>query len=572
MNALYLFPIALCYIPNIAAQDLSDMPDSLKNKDFDYLFDRIEHKKTLEKDRSLYLRVFVVKAKSQENWEELSNAYKNYVHYAPDKLKLVFADSMVAAAKKSKDNEIIGSAYLSKGIAYYSQKRLKEAMDFYLIADNYIVKTNDNDLIHKSKYQIGQIKYYLGYYDEAILIFKECIDYYKSSNVRAYLNSLHLLGLCYNMVGNHGLSTSVNEEGIAEGKRTGNFDMESYFIHSEGVNQCMIHNYTLALQKIQLAMPRIQKNKDFANETIGYFYIGKSLWELGEKEQALPYFKMVDKAFSQRYYIRPDLSESYELLISYYKSKNMLGPQLHYIEKLIQVNKKLSHTYEYLQGKILGEYNITGLAAEKEKIERALNRQKYNDYIFLSIIASMTIFTSYWIVRYFRSRKEARKKYEELVAKLEAARKVKAHDGEEATIQMSKDAEATVLQSLKKFENGKKFLEKDLNLTKLAGYFDTNTKYLSQIISRHRNKTFPEYINGLKVEYIAERIRGDKVLRNYTHEAIAGEAGFSSTRRFVRAFFDNTGITLKYFIEELKREEGKTGSTMGKGDEIAPSQ
>ncbi len=555
MNARYLLIIALFYIPNIVAQDISVVPDSLKNKDFDYLFDNIERNNTLEKDRALYLRVFVVKAKSEENWEELSNAYKNYVHYAPEKLKLVFADSMVAAAQKSKDNRIIGSAYLSKGIAYYSQKRLKEAMDLYLIADKYITKTNDRDLIRKSKYQIGQIKYYLGYYDEAILIFKECIDYYKPSNVRAYLNSLHLLGLCYNMVGNHGLCTSINEAGIAEGKRTGNLDMESYFVHSEGVNQCMMHNYTLAIQKIRLSMPHIQKNKDFANETIGYFYIGKSLWELGEKEQALPYFKMVDKAFSQRYYIRPDLSESYELLISYYNSKNMLGPQLHYIEKLIQVNKKLSHTYAYLQEKVLGEYNITGLAAEKEKIEKALNRQKYNDCIFISIIAIMTIFTSYWIVRYFRSRKEARKKYEELVAKIEAARKVKSNDGEDANIQMSKDAETTVLQSLKKFEKGKKFLEKDLNLTKLAGNFNTNTKYLSHIILRHRNKKFPEYINGLKIDSIAERIRNEKVFRNYTHDALADEAGFSSTRRFVNAFFSRTGITVTYFIDELKKEK-----------------
>ncbi len=555
MNARYLLLIALCYIPHVCAQNHLVVPDSLKNKDFDYLFDRIEHENTLEKDRTLYLRIFVIKAKAEENWKELSNAYKNYVYYAPDKLKLVFADSMVAAAQKSKDNEIIGSAYLSKGIALYRQKRLNEAMDLYLIADKYIAKTNDNDLIYKSKYQIGQIKYYLGYYDEAILIFKECIEYYKPSNVRAYLNSLHLLGLCYNMVGNHGLCTSINEQGIAEGKRTGNFDMESYFIHSEGVNQCMIHNYTLALKKIRLSMPRIQKNKDFANETIGYFYIGKSLWELDSKEQALPYFKLVDKAFAEHNYIRPDLSESYELLISFYKSKNMLGSQLHYIEKLLQVDKRLHHTYAYLQGKIRKDYDTKELVAEKKEIERSLNRRKYNDWIFISIIASMFIFTTYWIIRYFRSRKQARKKYEELVAKIEAASKVKAHDGEEANIQMSKDAEATVLQSLKKFEKGKKFLEKDLNLTKLAGSFNTNTKYLSHIISRHRNKKFPEYINGLKVEYVAERVRGDKVLRNYTHEALAGEAGFSSTRRFVRAFFANTGITLTYFIEELKKDD-----------------
>jgi len=556
MIARYLLIISLCSIHVDAQESITQIPDSLKNKDFDYLFDSIKKDSISNDLRSLYLRSFLIKSKAEENWEELSNAYKNYVHYAPDNLKLVYADSMVLAAKKTRDNEIIGAAYLSKGIAYYGQKRLSEAMDLYLVADQYISKTDDTYLLHKTKYQIGLIKYYLGFYYEAIAIFQECIDSFKPSDVRPYLNSLHSLGLCYNMVGNHGLCTSVNEKGIEDGKRMGNRKMESYFIHSEGVNQCLIHNYALAIEKIQASLPGIRKNKDFANVAVGYFYIGKSYWELGNKEKAISYFKLVDKYFIDREYTRPDLREGYELMISYYKEKNMLRTQLHYVEQLLHVDIKLHQTYAYLQGKIRKEYDTKELVAEKKKIEKSLNRRKYNDYIFLTIIAGMFLFSTYWIIRYFRIRKESRRKYEELVAKIEAAQKAKTPvSGEEANLQMSKDAEATVLHSLQKFENSRRFLEKDLNLTKLAGYFNTNTKYLSQIVSRHRNKKFPEYLNTLKVEHIAKRIRGEKVLRNFTHDALAEEAGFSSTRRFVHAFFVHTGITLKYFIDELKREE-----------------
>lgn len=119
---------------------------------------------------------------------------------------------------------------------------------------------------------------------------------------------------------------------------------------------------------------------------------------------------------------------------------------------------------------------------------------------------------------------------------------------------MSKGTEAAVLNSLRKFEKSKKFLRKDLDLTKLAG-FNTNTKYLSFIIIRQRNKKFNEYINSLKIDCIAQKIRNNKVLQNYTHEALAEEAGFSTTRRFVKAFLNSTGITPKYFIEELKMED-----------------
>ncbi len=60
---------------------------------------------------------------------------------------------------------------------------------------------------------------------------------------------------------------------------------------------------------------------------------------------------------------------------------------------------------------------------------------------------------------------------------------------------------------------------------------------------------------------LQQRIRNEKVLQNYTHDALAEEAGFSSTRRFVKAFLASTGITPKYFIEELKKEEDITGYT-----------
>lgn len=339
MIVRYLLLISLCFIHCAGAQKhISQIPDTLKGKDFDYLFDRIEDSIS-EDQRKIYLLTFLIKAKSEKNWEELSNAYKNYVHYAPDRLKLVYADSMVLAAKKSNDDEIIGSAYLSKGIAYYGQKRLKEAMDIYLVADQYVKRTGDNYLIYKTKYHIAQIKYYLGFYEEAIAIFKDCINYFKRGNVRAYLNSLHSLGVCYNMVGNHGLCTSVNETGISEGIRTGNFDMEPYFMHSEGINQCMIHNYPIAIKKIQSSLAGIRKNKDFANETVGYFYIGKSYWELGEKEKAVACFKKVDKTYTERDYCRPDIREAYEFLISYYKEKKMNSTHLFYVERLLEVDR-----------------------------------------------------------------------------------------------------------------------------------------------------------------------------------------------------------------------------------------
>ncbi len=71
--------------------------------------------------------------------------------------------------------------------------------------------------MYKVKYNIAIIKYFLGFYDEAISLFTECTDYFKEKNTRAYLNSLHLLGLCHNRIGNYGLCSEINKKGIEEG-------------------------------------------------------------------------------------------------------------------------------------------------------------------------------------------------------------------------------------------------------------------------------------------------------------------------------------------------------------------
>jgi tetratricopeptide (TPR) repeat protein len=311
----YLFLLSLCLGDQICAQEIHfKIPDTLRNKDYDYLSERIEKSESDSSKQSLYLRSYLVKSKSEKNFEKVVNGYKNYVHYSPENLKLIYADSMVYTAKKSMDNALIGSAYLSKGIVYYSQKKHDYALDNYIIANNYISKTNDKYLIYKAKYNIAHIKYFLGFYDEAISLFRECISYFKENSVGGYLNSLHSLGICYNRIGNYGLCTDTNLLGIAEGRRLANDEMRGYFIHSEGVNQYFRGNYALAIKKITYALPTMHKYKDFANEAVGYFYIGKSYWDLKNPQMAIPYFKKVDTIFNDKGYIRPDLRNNYELL------------------------------------------------------------------------------------------------------------------------------------------------------------------------------------------------------------------------------------------------------------------
>lgn len=552
----YLLILSLCLGDQVCAQEIYfKIPDTIRNKDYDYLFERIKESENDPVKESLYLQSFLSKAKSEKNSQEIVNGYKNYLRRSPEKLKLVYADSMIFTAKKSMDNALIGSAYLSKGIVYYAQKKHNYALDNYLIANNYISQTNDKYLIYKTKYNIGHIKYYLGFYDEAISLFRECIDYFKKGDSRGYLNSLHSLGLCYNRIGNYGLCTDTNEMGIAEGRRLNNDEMEGYFNYSEGVNQYFRGNYAAAIKKITYSLPTILKNKDFANEAVGYFYIGKSYWDLKNPQMAIPYFKKVDVIFNDKGYIRPDLRNNYELLISYFKSKSNPDRQLYYIEKLLKVDSILNSRYRYVSGRIHKEYDTKELLAQKKKTENLLDKRKYNDLIFTSVIVFLFLSVLFLIYRHIRNKRVYRQRFDELMKKSEVVTKLESKNIANGIEDINQDTVAAVLKQLEKFEKDKKFLEKDLTLTKLAVAFDSNTRYLSKIISHYRDKKFVDYLNDLKVDYLITLLKEDKMLRNYTNKALAEEVGFSSTQRFATAFFSRAKMPTSYFIEELLKEQ-----------------
>jgi len=98
----YFFLLSLCLGDQICAQELHfKIPDSLQNKNYDYLFDRIEESEKDSNKQSLYLKSFLVKSKTEKNWEEIVNGYKNYLYHSPENLHLIYADSMIYTAKKA---------------------------------------------------------------------------------------------------------------------------------------------------------------------------------------------------------------------------------------------------------------------------------------------------------------------------------------------------------------------------------------------------------------------------------------------------------------------------------------
>ncbi len=530
--------------------------DSLYNKTFKYLAERIDQEDSA--GAWPYIRTYLHKAKLEHNWREISSAYKYYLHQSAKQQRLFYADSMVTAAKKTKDNEAIGAAYLTKGITFYGEKRQMEAFDNYILANDYIMRTDNSYLKHKVRYNIAHIKYYLGQYDEATALFLDCIAYFKNEDDRPYLNALHSLALCYNRMGNYKLCSQTDSLGLAEGRRLHITEMEPYFRHSEGVNQYFLKHYSVAIEMLKGSLKPITQKGDFSNVAIGCFYIGKSHWSLQQPEKAIQWFQKVDSIFNAKAYMRPDLRENYEILINYYKAKDQPKIQLHYIDQLLKSDSIMTLNYKYLSGKIYKEYDAKKLLHDKKQIESSLKKRDMIDLGFVILIIILFFTVLFLVYRHLRNQQLFRQKFEELMSRnesLSAPLNENIKSKGNTAIDINPDVITQVLKHLDKFEKNNKFLDKDMTLVKLAAITETNTKYASKIIMHYKNKKYIDYINDLRINYIIKLLKSNSRYRNYTYKALAQESGFSTAQHFAKAFNSNTGLTPSYFIEELGKSE-----------------
>lgn len=554
-KATYLLLFLYLFCNNtVTAQKI---PDSLRNKSFDYLVNQTNHFSQDSTKTWIYLNAILAKGKKEKDNDMIAHAYENMAYKSDGMLEGIYADSLVNLANKVNDNDFMAKAYLTRGMVYYSQKNYRRALNNYIVAHEYAYTGKDELLKNHIKYSIATIKLYLGFYNEAAILFKELIDYFKNRDDGGYKNSLLALGMCYNKMGKYDQCTAINEIGLKAAYNTGTFVEQDYFIYSEGINDYSKKNYKTAIQKIEQSLPSLIKSKDFANETVSYFYIGKSYLGLNNEEEAILYFKKVERAFLEKKYIRPDLRENFEILLDYHKKKGNITTQYYYIETLMKVDSTLSKNFKYLSGKIHKEYDSRKLVLSKNEIEKELQFKEKITYVLYTTVTILFFSVLFLLYRYYKNQYAYKQKFEELMLiKTPHANEVDEKIVvENKKIEINPEVVASLLKQLDKFENNKKFLKKDLTLVNLAAALGTNTNYLSKVINYSKGKNYITYINDLRIDYIIAQLKNDSKFRNYTIKALAEEANFSTAQHFSKAFYAKTGIYPSYFVTELNREQ-----------------
>lgn len=112
--------------------------------------------------------------------------------------------------------------------------------------------------------------------------------------------------------------------------------------------------------------------------------------------------------------------------------------------------------------------------------------------------------------------------------------------------------EKLILSKLEHFESGNEMTDSRLSLSLLAKKMDTNSKYLSEIINKHKHKNFNTYVNELRINYIIDKIKNHPEYMNYKTSYLAEESGFTSRTSFTTIFKSITGKSPSVYIDELR--------------------
>jgi AraC-like DNA-binding protein len=216
--------------------------------------------------------------------------------------------------------------------------------------------------------------------------------------------------------------------------------------------------------------------------------------------------------------------------------------------------------------------------SNKQAVDAALNKtitkeqelshiNTTKEWIIYSLIA--LLFTIFALSFYFYSKKQKQiKKVEKILADLHSKTstneklnkisldEVKPEEKEEKNPIMPLEAEEKLLEKLTEFETKQLFLERKVSLPFVAAEIETNTKYISYIIKKHKEKDFNEYINDLRINYIVQKLTDDPIYRQYKINTLAEESGFSSHSKFTTVFKATLGVSPSEFIRYLKQNRG----------------
>ncbi|WP_369013439.1 helix-turn-helix domain-containing protein [Flavobacterium anhuiense] len=510
-----------------------------------------------------------------------------------DKAEKMYAESIKSLNKLPESNDKTKlHAYLCnyRGLTFWKRSNYAKALSSYQEGVKLSSKINDVVQIIKFKANIALLNEGVGNYQLSIKILRQneiFLDkneglYEKDQFQNAKSNTYTNLGNCY--------------EGYYTKNREKTYLLDSaeyYYKKSIAYSDKFIDNKTTA--KLSLGNIYLFK-KDFTNaEKIYYdisFYakqtdnepvyqvasynLGDLYYSIKKYDKALIFLKKVDSISLKNKTIDLSFFKSNYIQAKIYSIKN--EPELAYKHSKIYLD-----SYEKYEGNLREEtlevnYKL-GTADLSAEMLGVQERYKYEVFwnkalkIFYVILVIAIVF---FLIKNIRDKNKAQKKMNALIEEFKSnlerkelqkaeiekipAEKVPmevlenedvASKKENANLSIDEAKENKIVEKLLALEEKLEYLNADFTLSYAAKKIKTNTTYLSYVVNKRFGKSFSEYSNELKINYVINQMITNHLYRKYSTQAIAESVGFKNAVSFAKSFRKRTGVSPAQFANNI---------------------
>jgi AraC-like DNA-binding protein len=522
-------------------------------------------------------RVYLDRAKREKDTIKMARGYDRLARIFHPEKNIRFADSIIYLTKDLSNITYPGLGYLIKGYHYQKLGILVLATENYL--ELYNISTENENIVHQlfALDCLIRLKLAWGNKSEALTLQhkrnallqnkdviqliekttrkdakKDVKDYLKIKELRSVL----LYVDCYLKLKKNDSAAIYLERGLKLSRDYNGLASRSFyssFLKASVEVDYYSGDYSNVIKSVNNIF-----EKDY-NIDISYydfefnFFKGLSLIEIGDYDLGIKSLKKADSIYdAQDIAIEPHQRVLFNKLLDHSRIEEDDEKHIEYLNKLIYVDSIFKLNYHFFEPNIIKNFETPWLLREKEVLIDGLERRnKTSQYL---LIGGLFVVGLILLVLGYIIKKQLQYKRRFLLL---------LKDNNKASVtQIKKTSDKTeigaeiideILNKLDQFENNDKFLSQSISLQRLATKFKTNTKYLSNVINVEKEKSFPQYINDLRVDYALKEITENSKFIKYTIKAIAGDCGFNSAESFSKAFLKKHKVSPSYYIKKIEK-------------------
>lgn len=537
--------------------------------------------------------------------------YANQLAKSNDNKHLAFANGAISSllqtkgdTKQSKEKYKLALAYLEKmpdsdekiqiksyiynygGLAEWTRGNLSNALQIYQEGMKLSLQIKDVKQIVKFKINISLINEGVGNYQLAIKNLKE-LDNFIDKNEGVYTKE-QLLNNKSNI--NRGLASSYESYFMKNLSKKYLLDSAEYYYkktinYSQNFAQNKIAsklslgnvyswkgNYQNAEKTYYDVVFLATQNNDSYSLCVANYNLGDVYFTTKRYEKALVFFKKCDSLSDITKVNQVDYLKSNFYQAKIYNIQNK--PELAYKHSKIYLDN-----YEKLEAKLSEEtievnykQGVDGLTDEMIVIEK-----KYKNDILLNrglkvLYVILFVGIVFLLIKNIRDKNKAHKKMNALIEEFKANIEKKNNlefepepqvieevlepeevqlKKENITLSIDEAKENKIVEKLLALENKLEYLNADFTLPYVAKKIKTNTTYLSYVVNKRFGKSFGEYSNELKINYVINEMITNHMYRKYSTQAIAESVGFKNAVSFAKSFRKRTGVSPAQFASNI---------------------